>query len=319
MMFKSFGIMMYTMQAKLLHKMVKGKTEYERKEAVRQFFGVQGMVALMSGVQGITLYGMVAMVANMFLDEDEEDFETITRKYLGEGVYKGGINQLSRVLGGEGVDVASRIGLSNLIIASNRYNFDPSVEKSIVKTIGGPFYGYTSQIGRGVGDFAEGEYQRGFENILPAAFRNAVKATTRYPQEGIRTRRGDPIMGDVGPGLLAAQFFGFAPAEYTRNQERAQSLKGIDRPTNERRTKLLWLLYRAQRFGDDTTDIMDDIIEYNEKNPDNAIDGKAIATSRKRHMETDPKMYNGVLLSPKMSARLRELGDGWDQGLQLFK
>ena len=319
MMFKSFGIMMYTMQGKLLHKMTKGKTEYERKEAMRQFFGVQGMVALMSGVQGVTLYGMIAMVANMFMDDDEEDFETVTRKYLGEGIYKGGINQLSRVLGGEGVDVASRIGLSNLIIASNRYNFDPSVEKSIVKTIGGPFYGYTSQIGRGIGDFAQGEYQRGFENILPAAFRNAAKASMRYPQEGIQTRRGDPIMGEVGNGLLAAQFFGFAPAEYTRNQERAQSLKGIDRPVNERRTKLLWLLYRAERFGEDTSDIYDDIIEFNDKNPDNMIDGKSIKASMKRHMETDLKMFNGVLLSPKMDARLRELGDGWDQGLQMFK
>ena len=82
---------------------------------------------------------------------------------------------------------------------------------------------------------------------------------------------------------------------------------------------MLWLLYRAERFGEDTSDIYDDIIEFNDKNPDNMIDGKSIKASMKRHMETDLKMFNGVLLSPKMDARLRELGDGWDQGFQMFK
>jgi len=262
---------------------------------------------------------LVAMVANMFLDDDEEDFETITRKYMGEGIYKGGLNQITRVLGGDGVDIAARIGLSNLLIGADRYNFDPSVEKTFVKTLGGPAYGYGSQVGRGISDIWEGEYWRGVENMLPAAFRNVMKAT-RYTDEGeIRSRRGDPIMGELGFGLTAAQVLGFAPAEYTRNQERAQSLKGIDRPSNERRTKLLWLLYRAERFGDDVTGILGDIQEFNQRHPDNAIDGKAIRNSMKRHRETDQKMFDGVLLSPNKEDTLRDLASDWDQGLQLFK
>ena len=319
MMFKSYGVTMYLLQAKLLHTMLKGKSEYEKKQARAQFFGMQGAVALMSGVQGLTIYGMISMLANMLLGDDEEDFETLTRKYLGEGVYKGGINQVTRVLGGEGVDVAARIGLSNLLIGSGKYDFDPSAEKTLVKTLGGPFYGYGSQVMRGVGDIFEGETWRGVENVLPSAFRNVMKAT-RYSADGeIRSRRGDPIMADVSGSLLGAQIFGFAPAEYTRNQERAQSLKNIDRPSGEKRTKLLWLLYRAERFGDETSDIYDDIDDFNDKYPDNIIDGKTIRNSRKRHMETDKLMLDGVLLSPNMRDSLLELRDEWDQGLRVFE
>ena len=320
MMFKSYGVTMYIMQAKTFMEMIKGKTAYEKRVAKRQFFGVQGAVALMAGVQGLTLYGLYAWVHNaLFRDDDEEDFETSTRKFLGEGVWKGGLNQITRALGGEGVDIAARIGLANLLIGSDKYNFDPSPEKSIIKALGGPAWGYGSQVWRGFGNVGEGEYWRGVENMLPAAFRNAMKAA-RYTDEGeIRSRRGDPIMGELGYGLLAAQVLGFAPAEYTRNQERAQSLKGIDRPSNERRTKLLWLLYRAERFGEDVTGIRGDIEEFNQRHPDNAIDGKAIRNSRKRHMETDQKMFDGVLLSPNKEDTLRDLASDWDQGLQLFK
>jgi hypothetical protein len=325
MMFKSYGVTMWLLQLELLNKAMRGKSKYEKQQARRQLLRIQGAVAVMSGLQGLTIYGLIATAVNMWpealggLGDDEEDFETITRKYVGEGIWKGAINQLSRVLGGEGVDVAARIGLSHLLVGSDKYNFDPSPEKSLVKALGGPFYGYTSQIGRGVADIGQGEYWRGVENILPAAFRNVMKGI-RYVDEGeIRTRRGDPIMGELDFGLVVAQFLGLAPAEYTRNQERARSQKGMDRPVGEERTKLLWSLYRAGRFGYDTTAIMDAIIEFNERNPQWPIDGKSIANSRKRHMETDQQMVNGVLISPKNRAKLNEAYDGWDQGFQLFK
>jgi hypothetical protein len=317
MMYKSFGVGMYTLQGKLLHTslMDSGATKAERIEAGGQFMAINGMVALMSGVQGLTLFGMYAMVANWFRDEDEEDFETATRKYTGELAYKGAINYLTRALGGEGVDVAARIGLSNLLISHDRYNFDPSFEKGFVKMFGGPFYGSVSSIKRGVDYIGEGEYGRGVEALLPAGIRNMAKALPfvgRYSDDGVLTRRGDPIMGDLGGGLLAAQFLGFAPAEYTLNQERAQSLKGIDRNVTETHTKLLRELYVTQRFGDDTSYIWDKINEFNAKWPQMAITWETVKASRKKHLDTSQKMYNGVLLSPRMRQHLFGLGQEWN-------
>jgi len=324
MMYKGFGIQMYYTQFKTAKEWLYDSdlTPEQKKIAFKQIMGIQGSVLFLSGVQGLTLYGMVAAVANMFLDEDEEDFETITRGYLGEALYKGGVNQILAGLGVE-VDVASRIGLSNLIIASNRYNFDPSMEKTIVQTLGGPAYGYMSQVARGVNDVLfEGEVQRGVENILPSAIRNAAKATFRYSDEGILTRRKDPILDDLGTGELVAQFFGFAPAEYTRNQERNQILKGIEKDVLGTRSKLLRKLYIARRSGDSegVTDTMKEIREFNSSRMGRnyRIDADAMRRSIKKHMETSARMYNGVTLNPRLRNELLEIGEDFNETLPWF-
>ena len=310
MMYKTYGIQMYYTQLKTAFEAINA-TESDpevRRIARRQLVGTTLAVLAMSGVQGLTLFGIGAAIANMFLDDDEEDAETMAREYLGEGLYKGLLNQIT------GVDVAARIGLSNLILQSNRYNFDPSMEKTIVSTLGGPFYGYGSQVLRGVGDLKEGEVQRGIENMLPSAFRNVAKTFRYASEDGINTRRGDPIFDDMTPGLFAAQFLGFAPAEYTRNMERNQVLKRIDRTANEDRTKLLRKYYIAMRFGDTqgmrTT--MREIAVFNRKHPSAVITPETIKKSMAQHMKTSATMYNGVTLSPNMRARLEEIGRGFE-------
>jgi hypothetical protein len=310
MMYKTYGIQMYYTQLKTGFEAIKmGESDPEaRRIAQRQLVGTTLAVLMMSGVQGLTLFGIGAGIANLFLDDEEEDAETLAREYLGEGMYKGLLNQIT------GVDVAARIGLANLIVQSNRYNFDPSMEKTIVSTLGGPFYGYTSQFVRGTQDLLDGEVQRGVENMLPSAFRNVAK-TFRYADEGgINTRRGDPILDDLTFGDLTAQFMGFAPADYTRNQERNQVLKRIDRNANEKRTKLLRKYYVALRFGDSQgmADTASEIQAFNRKHPSAAITPETIKRSMAQHMDTSRTMYNGVTLSPNMRAKLEDIGRGFE-------
>ena len=248
-------------------------------------------------------------------DDDEPDAETQFRDWLGnEGFYKGGVNYILGLAGVE-VDVAARIGLSNLIVATNRYNFNSSMEKDIFRIFGGPFYGYASQIGRGIGDMANGEMERGVENVLPAAFRN-MKKTFRYADEDALTRRGDPILDDINTSELVAQFFGFAPAEYTRNQERNQARKKIDKAVGEKRTKLLRRLYIAQRMGDydEISNVMKEIMEFNTSRfgRNHIIDGDSISRSMETHIQTSAKMVNGVTLSPRLRAELLQIGSEWE-------
>ena len=321
MMYKAFGINMYYMQFMTFKRSLKAldkdpDVQKAARAAMKQYWGIQGAVTLLSGVSGLTMYGILAGMYNMFKDDDDEDFETLTRKAIGEEWYKGGLNAASAFIPGlgEGVDVSSRIGLSNLLIGSNKYDFDPSMEKSILKGLGGPAYGFTSQQIRGIQDLLDGEIQRGAENIMPSAFRNAFKALGRYRTEGALTRRGDPIMGEIGGGLLATQFFGFAPAEYTRKQEQNQVYKGIEKSANEQRTKLLKQRYLAIRMGDydELKDVMEEIMEYNRKHPINRIDVDAMDSSLKQHMKTTQQMHNGVLFSPKMRQEMQPMMDDWD-------
>ena len=116
-------------------------------------------------------------------------------------------------------------------------------------------------------------------------------------------------------GLLTAQFLGFAPAEYTRNMERNQVLKRIDRTANENRTKLLRKYYIAMRIGDTQgmQDTMQEINTFNRKHPSAVITPETIKRSMAQHMKTSATMYNGVTLSPNMRAKLEEIGRGFDK------
>jgi hypothetical protein len=316
MMFKSFGIQMYYHQFKTLKEMLES-TEPDpqlRKQAMRQFAYTQASVMLTSGVQGLTAYGMISYLYDaLFKDEDEEDFNTMFRKEFGEGLYKGGVNQLTKVLGGEGVDVAARIGLSNLLFSANRYNFDASLEESLVTNLGGPSFSVIKNFYRGFNEMTGAEnprdFERGLEAFLPAGLSNPMRALIRYPHDGVLTRRGDPIVGELTPGLLAAQVLGFAPAEYTRTQEANQIKKRINDDVGKQRSSMLKRYYVAQRMGDygEVNDIMEDIMAYNEKWPEFAIDSKAIDASMKRHQQTTVEMVNGVLLNPKLKAQLQEI------------
>jgi hypothetical protein len=166
-----------------------------------------------------------------------------------------------------------------------------------------------------------GEVERGIEAMLPGGVRNAYQGVFRFPRdEGIVTRRNDPIMDDLSFGELAAKAIGFAPAEYTRNQEMNQQTKRIDRATNATRTKLLRKYYVATRMGDSDgrRQAMQKIRDFNKRHPTARIGLESLLRSMRQHMETSATMYNGITISPNMRRALEESRNEWDQGWQLF-
>jgi hypothetical protein len=282
--------------------------------AKQQFFGVMLSSALLAGVQGMPFVGAALMMANWFLDDDEDDAETILRKALGEFAYKGPVTSVI------GTDISSRIGLSNLLYRDNPYSNDESEADILMSVIGGPAWSVGTQFTRGLKDIHRGHTERGIESMLPAAFRNMYKGLPifgRYAQDdGILTRRGDPIVDDITTGDLLAQFFGFPPTNYTRKQEENQAIKRIDRETNRQRTERLRAYYVALRMGDDVTDAFDDLMDFNERHPEHAITADSIRKSMRQHMRTSALMHNGITLSPKRRAEImRSLSEYSEYGM----
>jgi hypothetical protein len=273
---------------------------------------MHGAALFFAGVQGLPLYGAVRLMTNLlFLDEEEEDFDTIVRKYIGEGWYKGAITKFS------GVDVASRMALTGLLVQENRFNSEPSLEETLGFYAGGPALSIANRLYRGAKDLSNGEFQRGVENMLPAGVANAYKSTFgRYAQDGgIYTRRGDPIYDDMSVGELAAQALGFPPSEYTFRQEQNRSSKGIDIAVNKERSALTKKLYIAQRHDDlDEEDaIRAKIAAFNARHPEAEITSESEARSLKQHRKTTEKMrkYNGVSISSTYSATIDDLRNDW--------
>lgn len=330
-MFKNYGLSIFYLQMKLAKQVVFGSSDPEftpqmRQQAFKQLVGIQLSSLALAGVSGVPLFGAASMIADMFLDDDEESAEMLARRYLGEGIYKGFLTDTL------GVDISSRIGLTGLLIRENRYNTNPSAEETLVTTLGGPAWSTITKVGRGVSEFAsamtsgDGEAMvRGVENMLPASIGNFVKAT-RFAAEGgaIDTRRGDVITGDLTAADIAGQAIGFKPNEASLQQDlNLQNVK-ISKAVAEKRAKLSRAYYIAMRVGDveGMEQALEDIRAFNEdagqRFPEAVIDSAFILSSIKSHMRTTEEMDAGVYINPVVRQALRDLSGQYNQGLQIF-
>jgi len=302
MMYKTYGVRMYTTLFKTARELIrKDNTIQDKALAFRQLVAVHGSALFFAGVHGLPLYGAMEIVYNLLLaDDDEDDFDTMVRKSVGEEYYKGAVNLIT------GADVASRIRLTGLLIQENRYNRDASFEENAFFYLGGPaFSTFDRVVNRGVAElFVEGDLERNLENIAPPAIANAWKGLFgRTAREGYVTRRGDAIYGDPTFGDIAGSVFGFPPIEYTLQMERNNIEKGVDNAINTQKSKLLRKLYVAMRQGDldSYDDALQGIMDHNAKHPLSAITPESIKRSLKRHMETSKNIAanKGISISPQ--------------------
>jgi hypothetical protein len=305
-MFKRYGVSMYYMLFKTAREALKNEDPEVRKAAMKQLAGIYGTAALFAGAQGLPMFGILAMVYNLFADEDEDDLETATRSYLGEFFYKGLFNYVTNT------EVAARTGLSDLIIRDAGKQDSQTIALTMMEMLGGPVYGVASKVERGLKMIGEGNVQRGIENILPTAFGNLMKSF-RYATEGTQTLRGDPITGEVNAWNIGAQLFGFAPADYTKQLEINSRLKGIDKKINQEASKLKRQYYVASRVGD--TDAKDEarekLLELGAKHKGLEINRATIGDVLDRSMQAQQRAtketVNGVRYSSKMRKELLDM------------
>ncbi len=304
MMYKSYGIQMYYTMIKTFKNAVAGESKEVRDIAQKQFLGILGSSLLLAGVQGMPLFGTIALLYSIMpfgQEDDEPGLETITRQYLGEGAYKGLVNHFT------GVDVATRMGLSSLLFRTNQYNKDQDIRIQALMAAGGPALSLAWQGVTGIQDIRDGYFERGVEKMLPAAFRNAYKGAVRYPREGIKTKGYDDIISreDLTFGDFAAQVVGFTPTKATLTQEINADTKGIERAIMDKRSKLLKKLNLAYRMKDGSfSDIMKDINKFNKRHPSVTITTDTIQKSIMTRSKVSSRMQNGVTISPKLKAEI---------------
>jgi hypothetical protein len=311
-MFKRYAVSMYYLMGQLADKSVRGSAE-DKAMARKQLAGIFGATGLLAGVGGMPLFGALSMIANMFLDDDEEDFQTMTRQYLGEGMYGGAVNYIF------GVDVASRIGLSDMIFRNSLIAKDQSVFWTLIEELGGPVVGIGLSAERGLDMISEGNVSRGLEAMMPASIRNTMKGL-RFGTEGAQTLRGDSIVDDIGVGHSLGQVLGFAPSTYTRQLMENAALKKIDRSVAKERTDILRKLYIARRHGDRSgvRDVVERLKRFNRRHPSAAITGETVVRSMKSHMKTTREMHHGVTLNKNMRDVLAREAREFDKNVSIW-
>ena len=124
--------------------------------------------------------------------------------------------------------------------------------------------------------------------------------------------RGDPITGEVNSWNIAAQMFGFAPADYTRQLEINNRMKGIDKSVNQEQTKLKRQYYLASRMGDTEgkQEAREKLLELGARHPNLEITAGSIDDVLERSIAAQKRvterMRNGVAYSPKMLKEIEQ-------------
>jgi hypothetical protein len=329
-MFKNYGMTIAYMQIKMIKQLAQNiapgndaESKALRNMAMKQLLGLNLSAGLLAGVGGMPIYGVLSTMADLLLlDDDEEDADMVTRRFLTEGWYKGWITELT------GMDFAARVGLNDLLFRSNRYNNNPSEADVLMQQIGGPAWSTGTQIWGGLTEFATGksasggpgDRMRGLENMMPASVRNVLK-TGRFAYDGMEatTRRRDPIIDDMSFNQLMGQFFGFAPAELSLQQEINSQLTRINTTLGQRRTNLMRRYYAAVRFQDTggMQEIAQEIQDFNSdvgtRFPKAILNGENLRKSLTQNVRTTAKMHNGITLNPLFENELRFLAQLYNQ------
>ena len=297
-MYKSFGLRMYTTMIQSAREVLDTNlTKEERVIAAKQLAGVHGTALFFAGIHGIPLYGAVEMAFNMFLlDDEDDDFDSIVRKTVGEEWFKGAVNLFT------GIDTASRTRLTGLLIQENRFNPDASLEENLLYYMGGPALSTMKKMLRAGQDFGNGDIERGLENALPAGLTKLWQGSFgRIAREGYMSRRGDVIYGDPSATEMAGLLFGFAPAEYIRKQEINGIKSRIDKALNKRRSKIMKDLYVGMRTFDmpKFESALEELFEFNDRHPESAISGESVHKSMESHKRTSKNIMenNGLNIS----------------------
>jgi hypothetical protein len=298
-MYKRYGASMYRYLFKTMQTAYSGVDSKERAIAQKQIVGVVGMSALLAGVQGIPMFDIAAAVYNMVKDPDDDDFETIVRKAIGESYYKGLLTYLT------GSEIGARIGFNGLLYRSPRFaQWSDDPIKAAAESLGGPALGVAQRIFDGAKKMADGEVERGVEQMLPTVLSSLMKAN-RFDSEGFKTLRGDEVTSKANGYEVAMQMIGFAPQRYIEQVQRNTALKAQNKYVEEQKTNLLRKLYVAMRESDqrEYEEVLEKLQELGRKHP-GVVTSDTILSSLKANAKTSAEMFHGITLSKSMRAEL---------------
>jgi hypothetical protein len=150
--------------------------------------------------------------------------------------------------------------------------------------------------------FANGDYQKGTEKMLPSGMRNFVLAY-KYATEGSKDNKNAVIMpkDSFKLGELIGQSIGFRPDILANAQYVNFKVQGLEQRINNDRTQLLNNLDRdfAKNKPEEFAGVLKDIFKFNSKFPSYSITEENIMGALSKRAEQRASSMKGVVLTDK--------------------
>ncbi|MBN5143489.1 PLxRFG domain-containing protein [Stenotrophomonas maltophilia] len=314
-MFRQYSLNMTWALGRMVWQATKGQDPEVRQVARRNLTGLLGMSALFSGAMGLPMMGMIMGALNgiqaTFGDDDEPwDAETELRAFLTGMLGQGGADLLLHGPADKltGANISGRVGLDSLWIRDADRELDGrGLFNNLLEQAAGPMGGVLKNVLVGKQQVDEGHIMRGVETMLPKGLKDMIKAG-RYATQGVNTLRGDPVVEDLSPWEILLQANGFAPEKVSRQYETTRALKNYEQHILDRRKSLVNAFAMALRNGDasDRASVLSKIGAFNKANPELAITSSGLQQSIKNRARYSARAEAGIILNPKLAARLNK-------------
>ena len=284
-----------------------------RKMAGKTFAGLMAMHGMIAGAFGLPLASTLMAAASWLWGDDDEPFdaEVAVRNLLadrfGKKVAEALVHGLPRaVLPG---DLAGRVGLDHLWFPDIQEGLEGdkwylALEHAML----GPVLGIFPSWASGAQTIAEGQWERGVEELLPKFLRDYFKAS-RYYREGVVDKTGIDILDDTTLLEEIGQAAGFSSARVLEAYEGRGAIYNQDKRLSRRRAEILADFSRAALEKDEKgkAAAKEDMAHWNKTNPSMAITGENLLASVLRRQRRIAEAKDGVAL-PAKKAGLRDLG-----------
>lgn len=322
--FKQYSIAMTKLYMDLVAKIATSKGE--RLVAAKQLAGITAMGALLGGVPGTMVFGIIGSTAGAAMKAlfDEEEKEAIRaedplvnpldnfeawfrRKWLPEtyGTGMGDIIENGVISELTGADFASRLSNSNMWFRDGKPGETPSQDILNTAAANIPPLSMAMSVADATKDFSEGRFLRGTSKIVPAFIRGGVNAILLNKQGVESPTTGDTSIQpeELNMADIIAQTVGFVPMKVSDFRKESFAFQGARTEAGRAKTRAMGNLYRAMADENAAPDAVQNaynaIERHNMRYPTAPyfIDNETLQRSLERQMGSDERTYRGMLLN----------------------
>jgi len=250
----------------------------ERKAALRGLAGVMATTSVLAGTLGLPLANAVAAIVDRLLgdDDDPTDSKSAYREWLagvfGKDVAEAIARGVPRAV--LGFDTSGRAGLQDVLpgtrFMSDRRDIKSKLESGAFNMMG-PAVSAGASVYTGTDKILDGRVMDGLIDLLPLTLKGPIKAV-KLEDKGYTTSTGNQLPIEVTPWAMVAQSLGYTPSVKAEQSEANFAFKQRDGLLKQRKTLLSNKLYNALEQGEDATALMQEVMLFNQTNPQYRID-----------------------------------------------